>query len=468
MVLTAHGLAYWWGLATLVEKWGRSDGYYGHGPLAVAFAAWAWWRTTPRNTPPDTRPVLGFGSIALGGALLGYARWRGISVFEHWALLVSLLGTCFLVLGGQAVRKTWFAWCFLLLFAIPLPNTVLDYLTLWLKLLTTEGCHQLLLLIGAPVVREGGTILFPDAAVRVDDLCSGMRSIVALSAMAAALGFLQASPLRRGLLVTLTLPIAVLANGVRVGVLSFCALRQQTWAFADPWHSASGVFTYGVALICLLAVAGTLPRGSSPAGQIHVALRSLSTAIVSALLCGGIGLFLFTQRALREHVAGDWDRPSVTARIPLRLGDWRGSAIERTELDLPRKLRTKDFVVRQYARADGATAEVFALFSERPELGIHGPRICYQLQGFEELEHTRIALGPAGADSIQVGRVLIRHEWLGDLALLYYCFPPGPGSATLRISTAVKGNQIAAADLQLQSLLQQDDWALLTFPRMAN
>jgi exosortase len=108
---------------------------------------------------------------------------------------------------------------FLLLFCIPF-GSLADPITFKLRMLVTKVsvgiAHHVL---GIEVFRDGSQILgkYGRALYDVAPACSGMRSLVAMSALAVIYAFLNFDTVwRRAVLIGFALPLAVLGNIARI------------------------------------------------------------------------------------------------------------------------------------------------------------------------------------------------------------------------------------------------------------
>jgi len=171
--------------------------------------------------------------------------------FSRLSLLVVLAGLIILFLGWNLFRALLFPWAFLLLM-IPLPAIVLNQITFPLQLLASKVASTTLPWMGVPVLREGNVIILPAMALEVAEACSGIRSLMSLTALAVIYGYLMERRVGiRVLLAVASIPIAVAANSFRiVGT----GLLVQYW---DPdkaqgfFHEFSGWLIFVVSLIML-------------------------------------------------------------------------------------------------------------------------------------------------------------------------------------------------------------------------
>jgi exosortase len=86
----------------------------------------------------------------------------------------------------------------------------LQFLASWLA-------SSLLALLGVPVLREGNIINLPSLSLEVAEACSGLRSLFSLITLAVFYAYLfERRTWVRMLLAISAIPIAVVANGVRI------------------------------------------------------------------------------------------------------------------------------------------------------------------------------------------------------------------------------------------------------------
>jgi exosortase len=140
-----------------------------------------------------------------------------------------------------------------LLFAVPLPDWVIDSATVPLKVFISTVVTWVLYAAGYPIAQNGVVIVIGPYQLLVKDACSGMNSILALAAVGAfyAYAFRRQTPFRAIVLLAATLPVAVLANVFRVMILVLIAYAGGIDSLNGPLHPLSGVGLFGVALLLL-------------------------------------------------------------------------------------------------------------------------------------------------------------------------------------------------------------------------
>lgn len=416
LAILAHGPA----LRGMVERWFAEGTYYSHGPLIPLIAAWLVWRDRHRLhalCEPGSHACLAFLLASSWLLYVGFAgRTRAV---QQYGFILALAGIAVAFCGLRVVRRCWFPLVYSALFMVPLAGILLKRLTLGLKLGVTALTAKGLELLAVPAVMRGDTIHFQgNVGVRVDDVCSGLRSLVALLALAMLMAHLQRSRRKAALIVVLAVPIAMVGNGVRIAILSWLAARG-TPAEPDTWlHEATGYVVYLVSLGLLLALA------SLPAGQVmpHVSQSQSQTkqrippsrprVILATVvtLSGSLAISL----QFRAPAQG---ASRTSGGIPAVRSAWTS-----TDLQLPpmihRALRSGDYVIREYFRAGShIPVELMVLHSDGADL--HPPDACYTLQGLVELERGPVAL-PTLAGT-RVNRAVLA-DAAGRRSLVYFWY----------------------------------------------
>ena len=247
----AVGILYHGIVARLVREWWH-DPNASHGFLIPVFSVFVLWRQRGRLAEVVPRPSwsgLAVIVAALGILILGVL---GAELLLSRSSLVFLLaGLAVLFFGWAFFRRMLFPWACLFLM-IPIPAIILNIVTFPLQLLASRISGTALAFFGVPVLRQGNILTLPAISLEVAEACSGIRSLISLMALAVIYGYLLEPRLvRRALLVAAAIPIAVLANGMRiVGT----GLLVQYWDQARAegfFHAFEGWVIFGCATVML-------------------------------------------------------------------------------------------------------------------------------------------------------------------------------------------------------------------------
>lgn len=230
---------------------------YEHGPIIVAIFWWLVWRQREvlAAVAPQPLPWLGWPLLLAGLFLYFVGYTQNLALFEVAAQIPILAGVLLITLGRAAVRALWFA-LFFLVFLIPLPGFVIVGVTGQLKHVVSSVAESLLYNAGYPVARDGVMISVGQYRMLVADACSGLNSIYSLSALGLLYIYLRghASWLRNGVLLASIVPIAFVANVVRVLVLILLTYHFGDAAGQGFMHNASGIVLFVVGLAGMIAL----------------------------------------------------------------------------------------------------------------------------------------------------------------------------------------------------------------------
>jgi exosortase len=237
----------------LAGEWWSND-YYSHGVLAPLVSLFFAWRILPRLARrPDNR---GLWLVGLGTLIYVAALYQRVFHIAALAMLLLLAGIVWVYWGGSGLKKMAFPLGFLI-FMIPFP--FVEASSLPLSLLTGQIATRLMQIAGLDVTVQGAAVTLPHANLVVGAQCSGVRSIVALSALAAVFAYIvEGSWLRKLLLFLSVLPIAILGNILRVSSLLGVANRWGAEAGFTFYHNYSGFVFFGAALALFILFARML------------------------------------------------------------------------------------------------------------------------------------------------------------------------------------------------------------------
>jgi len=248
-------------LRDLVSDW-ATDSNYSHGFVVPIFATYLFWSACRQGpTGPAGRRGVGLAVLALGLLLLVIGTAAAEYFTARLSFVVSLLGLTWYLFGGQLIRRTWFAF-FFLCFMIPIPYVLYYAVAFPLQLAATRITVVVLNFIGLGVVQQGNIIHIEGGhSLEVAEACSGMRSLVALLALGAIYAYwTQRRTIAQLLLFVSAVPIAVLANVVRVLVTSLLAVVLTDQITREPLHTMLGLSVFVVEFIGLFLVGLVLKR----------------------------------------------------------------------------------------------------------------------------------------------------------------------------------------------------------------
>lgn len=247
----------------LALEWASSpDSSYGALLAGIALlVAWQRRRLIASLVDHQARGHRSGLGLLLVGLLAYVVGIFGADVFvTRLSFVIIIAGITWYLAGGRAARAAAAPIVFLLL-AIPLPALIVNAVTLPLQLVASRLAEQLLVVSGVPVFRDGNVLELQSTTLEVAQACSGLRSLISLSAVACLVAWAaERSWMRRALVVAAALPIAVALNGVRVALTGVAC---ETWGprmAKGGWHELAGWITFAAAIATLLAFQKLLPR----------------------------------------------------------------------------------------------------------------------------------------------------------------------------------------------------------------
>lgn len=246
-------LAYTPTIVSLVEGPWQTE-QEGHGPLIIAASIWLAWhaRDQVRKASAGSAPVTAWVALLCGLALMFLARTQGVLTVEMLSLIPVICG-CVLLMGGWAKLRALSFPIGFLIFAVPMPDWLIDAATVPLKVLISDAVTSTLYAAGYPIAQNGVMIMIGTYQLLVKDACSGMNSIFALSAIGVfyAYVFRWSERLRSLLLIASIVPITIAANFVRVVTLVLIAYYGGVDLLEGPLHEFTGLGLFVVAVILL-------------------------------------------------------------------------------------------------------------------------------------------------------------------------------------------------------------------------
>ncbi|RKY83713.1 exosortase [candidate division KSB1 bacterium] len=239
----------------LVVQW-WDDPNYSHGFLIPLVSGFFVWKARKKlGTLPTQNSnwgllvlVAGLGLYVVGTAAMEYFSVR-------FSMVVVVIGLV-LYFGGKKFLKTlWFPLVFLV-FMIPIPYVIYYSVTFPMQLFSSKLACGFLQLSGLSVMRQGNVIHLPNYSLEVIEACSGLRSLMTLSALGAAMAYMTQKSLVGGVIVFFSsIPIAIGANVFRLVITALGAFLISP-KFAEGFlHEASGLVVFLSGLFCLSLVA---------------------------------------------------------------------------------------------------------------------------------------------------------------------------------------------------------------------
>lgn len=234
------------------ESWSTEQG--SHGPIVLFTGLWLLWRQWPDARPLATRPDPAKVGVLIAAflALYAFARITQIVEFEGYFMYATVLAVLYSIIGAAAMKRLWFP-LFYIAFIFPPPESLVDAVTLPMKMELSRAAVGFLSWLDYPIGGEGVRIYVGQYELLVAAACSGLNSIISLSAISLFYIYVrhQADWRYSLLLIFLIVPVALIANFVRVLTLILLTYHFGEAAAQGFLHNFAGVFMFAVALMVI-------------------------------------------------------------------------------------------------------------------------------------------------------------------------------------------------------------------------
>ena len=487
------------GLAGLAQAWTRPE--YSHGPVIPLLSFYMFLHQMkavpplPAGAPAGIRwPGVAVIGLALALALLG--NLVRINDLVFYAQIVWVFG---LVLTGFGARRGLAFWPSVLhlVFMLPLPQFLYWPVSTSLQFVSSAVGVALVRAAGVPVYLEGNVIDLGVYQLQVAEACSGLRYLFPIMSFTYVFAVLYRGPRWHKLVLLLSaVPLAVLMNAVRIGIIGLLVDRRGIGAAEGFLHAFEGWAIFLACIAILFAMAKAMQRLSGDRRPLGAALDLDFSGLGAQLgrirgveASGALaGAALLTAALSLGFALAPERTPATVARdgfalfprtLPDASGDgWEGRSAG-LEPAIAAVLGADDYLSAAYARpGEAAPVDLFLTWYADQTDGsvIHSPAVCLPGAGWEvaAIAPVTVALPGTATGSLRLNRAVIRKGL--ETRLVYYWFA-GRGrrltndfaakfaamadglargrtdGGLVRLITAVEAGGEAEADARLQGFL---------------
>jgi exosortase D (VPLPA-CTERM-specific) len=428
---------FWDGIGDLISQWQRAE--FSHSfliPLVAAIIAAQCWERTPVFDPKGRW----FGAVLVAGAMLLVLLGELSTLFQliEIGLVLCVVGLTLAAVGWGGLKVLAPALIYLA-FMLPVPEYFLVNISVALQLLSTKIGVALIRLFSIPVFADGNVIDLGNYKLQVAEACSGLRYLFPLMSFGFLIGYLYRGPFwQRAVIFLSTIPITILMNSLRIGVVGITVDRWGSEAAEEFIHLFEGWVVFLCCLTVLLAEVALLLRLGGPGGRLRDALEielprlsnlklggsAPASANIALVICAILMTATLAGTALLERRVEAPPRHRSFALFPMRVGAWSGQTTA-LEPDILNRLKLDDYLHADYAdKTSGDDVSLYIAYyqSQRKGESLHSPHNCLPTNGWDIANvglRTMDAVGPGGTP-LQVNRALIRK---GDITMVaYYWF----------------------------------------------
>lgn len=343
-------------------------------------------------------------------------------------IILSIALFCF----GWALFKKLALPLGMLIFMIPLPTMFGTVIGVRLKLVSTKLGELILRLFGTSVFVEGNVIDLGVTQLQVVDACSGLRYILPLLAVGVVFAyFFEKSRWKQILLVVITVPLAIVTNGIRIGATGILAERYGAEVAEGFFHGFSGwlifMFAFGLLFVFHFILKTVLPGHKSETldqardnkFQNLKARNNTIPVVIASVTLILVGALNYTTGSLPALNIKDG-----LSSFPLEIDDWQGRA-ERIDTDMIEASGAEDAFSAVYQNDKGEMVYLYMGYRASPfgedENFFHSPNVCMPSSGWRTVGFTKHDI----KDVPHFGTITVRRmvsEKMGQRQLVYYWF----------------------------------------------
>jgi len=236
--------------------WMKSE-YYSHGPLIPLLSAYIVYskRHEFARAPAGRYHLWGAPIVLVSLALHGLATFWDVNFPQGFAMIGVIGGLTLMLWGWERTKLLAFPIIFLC-FMVPVDRLLVTKLSNPLQLGSARVAASVPQALGVPVQIHGTIIEIPDYTFEVAQACSGLKSTIAMSALAALFAYLVVAPMWKRLVLFVSgVPVALLANASRISLTLLLGKSFGPAAAEGFFHSVSGIMVFLVGLVGLFLVA---------------------------------------------------------------------------------------------------------------------------------------------------------------------------------------------------------------------
>jgi exosortase D (VPLPA-CTERM-specific) len=424
------------GLVHLVLTWENRE-EYSHGfliPFVVAFLIWQKKDALQRLQFDGTWAGV---IIALFGLLLYVVgELSTLYVIVQYAFLIVIYGVALSLVGWKGFKIILLP-LLILIFMIPLPNFILQGLSGQLQLISSQLGVWVIKAFGISVLLEGNVIDLGSYKLQVVEACSGLRYLFPLMTFGFITAyFYKAVFWKRAIIFLSSIPITILMNSFRIGVIGVTVEywgQEMAEGFLHDFEgwvvfmACTGVLFLEMWLLTKIGKDKTLLReafaielpAKTPKGTPAQA-RPIPKPFVAGIIMLAIVTvvaFLLPQREEIQPMRKEF------STFPLAFNNWKGKE-DRLEQIYVDTLKFEDYIIADFKNPNGEAVNFYVAYygSQRKGESAHSPRSCIPGGGWkiEDISRYQVDGIKVNGNSLNVNRTLIT---LGDhKQLVYYWF----------------------------------------------
>ena len=433
---TMLALAFRLAISDLVRIW-DTQAEYSFGYLIPFISLFLVWQRKDRlEKVAFIGSWMGFALVLLSLVVMLVGNISTLGTLTQYALLMAIVGLVLSYTGARAFRVVLVPLC-VLAFMVPIPNYLLREISQALQLISSQIGVWVIRLFGISVYLEGNVIDLGAMKLQVVEACSGLRYLFPLMTLGfIAAYFYQEKFWKRAAIFLSTIPVTVLMNSFRIGLIG---ITVEYWgkSMAEGFlHDFEGWIIFMACTAVILVEMWALSRWSTPRRRLQEVfgldipaqapegakrtIRALPRPYLAAIAI--VALMATLSMVAPESVQVRPARQEFS-RFPLEIDQWKGRADFLDPAYMP-LLKLDDYILADFVNAKGQSVNFYAPYYATQENGnsAHSPRACIPGDGWEIIEFAPRVLRNMAFKGVplKVNRVVIQK---GDhRQLVYYWF----------------------------------------------
>ena len=428
----------------MMRSWESEE--YSHGYLIPVISFWFIWSNRAVLSQYTKQGSWAGLVLLVAGLMLGLmGELASLYIITQYAFLIVLYGLCLALVGWKGMHLLWFALAYLF-FMVPLPNFLYNNLSSQLQLISSQLGVAVIRLFDISVFLQGNVIDLGTFKLQVVEACSGLRYLFPLTSF----GFLCAYFFRapwwmRALVFLTTLPITVVMNSFRIGVIGILVEYggiEQAEGFLHDFEGwiifigCLGVLFVEMWLMVRLfmsdktfsqvfvvdPVVGVDTSAESLTDEKTNQIFGLAKPYFMACVLLVVMIPLSIMMGGREDVKPERQR---FARFPLQIKDWKGVDVGMGQEYID-QLKFDDYIVGNYSQAgDRLPVNFYVAYyaSQRKGASAHSPKSCMPGDGWRIGDFEQRQIGDhvtSLGEHLMVNRAVISKG--NNRQLVYYWF----------------------------------------------
>lgn len=430
------GIVYFEGFKELVRVWDSKEEYsYGYMiPFITLFLIWQ--RKDLLERISFNGSWAGLALVVLGFALFVLGNLSTLFLIVQYSFLVVVLGLALSFCGWRGFKIIAVPLLFLA-FMIPLPTFFLTEISTRLQFISSEIGVWVIRLFGISVYLEGNVIDLGTMKLQVVEACSGLRYLFPLMTLGfMAAYFFKAAFWKRAFVFLSTIPVTVLMNSFRIGLIGVTVEywgQEMAEGFLHDFEGWAVFMACTAVLVVEMWLLSRIGKNRLPLREAfglelpaltpkdaEIRQRNLPKPFLAGMVM--VAVVAVTSFAMPERVELQVARKDFS-EFPLEVNGWKGKD-ERLEQIYLDALKLDDYLLSDFTDGQQHAINFYVAYyaSQRKGESAHSPRTCIPGGGWEMkglAEHEVAGVNINGIP-LRVNRAIIQ---LGEQRqLVYYWF----------------------------------------------